>query len=127
MNSLLKVVAVAIFSLISINAVAHDQAIDDNTAFEQEVEIINNYTFSNPAGSQWISVRCPKNTTCYPPAGYKFRHFNTDKRGSDCSGKYVRRVKETKDYIKTSRECSVIGRVFVWPAEACTGNARFCN
>jgi|GEM_PF-2839089 len=81
----------------------------------------------NPAGSKWVRVNCGKNSTCYPPAGFKYRNFNVDLRGSDCKGASRRRVKMTKDYIITSRDCSVRGSIYVIPASACRGDYRFCK
>lgn len=117
--------------------VASAQASDQNELQYQEVEIEilsgaeeQDVLFSptmNPPGSTWITVRCERNRTCYPPAGYKYRHFNTELRGSDCRGSEKRRVKQTKDYIQTSRKCTVTGRVFIIPAQYCRGNYRFCS
>jgi|GEM_PF-4931071 len=123
MNTFLKIIAVVAVSLVSVSAMAHHGSSHGGS----EVEILADAAFANPPGSTWVSVRCAKNSTCYPPAGYNFRHFNTETRGSDCRGRDKRKVKETKDYIKTSRECSVVGRVFLWPSAYCQGDARFCS
>lgn len=102
-----------------------DRQIEIMTELEEQ-EMFSSLSF-NPPGSKWISVRCERNSTCYPPAGFKFRNFNVEKRGSDCKGRYKRQTKVTKDYIKTSRECTVRGRIFVVPQEYCRGNQRFCQ
>jgi hypothetical protein len=107
---------------------------DSQNLAQQEIEVLSGEQgeymasfFSNPPGSRWISVRCGKSSVCYPPAGYKFRHFNTDIKGSGCEGAQKRRVEQNKDFIKTSRKCSVRGRVFIWPAQYCKGNYKYCS
>ncbi len=129
MKTLLSLIAILSTALIAQSASA-DNGYTDSQMVEQEIEILDANMFAgwgNPPGSRWISVRCGTNSVCYPPAGYKFRHFNTDIKGSDCKGAQKRRVKQTKDFIKTSRKCSVRGRVFVWPAEYCKGNYKYCS
>lgn len=104
-----------------------DQEVEIEILTGAEEEAVLFSPTMNPPGSTWITVRCGRNSTCYPPAGFKFRHFNTETKGSDCRGTQKRRVKQTKDYIKTSRKCSVRGRVFIIPAEYCRGNYRYCS
>lgn len=101
-----------------------DEVAGDNITSEVVEETVNK---KNPAGSKWVRVNCRRNSTCYPPAGFKYRNFNVDVRGSDCKGVSRRRVKMTKDYIITSRDCSVRGSIFVIPASACRGDYRFCK
>lgn len=135
MNQIPKLLAITLFTFGSFFASAQNEPkASTSTNSEQEIEILQGEDeqlmlasfFGNPPGSQWISVRCGRSSTCYPPAGYKFRHFNTETRGGSCKGSQKRRVKQTKDFIKTSRKCSVVGRVFLWPAEYCKGNDRNC-
>jgi len=101
-----------------------DEASTDFADYEIVEDTLNK---KNPAGSKWVRVNCSKNSTCYPPTGFKYRNFNVDLRGSDCRGSSRRRVKMTKDYIITSRDCSVKGSIFVVPASTCRGNDRFCR
>lgn len=127
----LLVLTVSIMTLLGFS----EQALANGEGLvQQEIEVLSGDQaqfmasfFSNPPGSRWISVRCSKGSVCYPPAGYKFRHFNTDIRGASCKGAQKRRVEQTKDFIKTSRKCSVRGRVFIWPAEYCKGNFKYCS
>ncbi len=125
MKSLIKLFAVVTITLVASYASANTDS--DSNLFEQEIEVLHQTAFANPPGSKWISVRCARNSKCYPPAGYNFRHFNTETRGSDCRGSEKRRVKENKNFIQTSRKCSVVGRVFLWPSEYCHGDYKFCQ
>jgi len=133
MNSIKKWVLATCLgaAVVSQAAMAHDQ----DPTFHGQIEILSEREeqemfqslWFNPPGSKWISVRCARRSTCYPPNGFKFRNFRVEKRGSDCKGSQKRRVEINKDFIRTSRECSVRGRVFVVPQEYCEGNYRFCS
>lgn len=130
----MKIFLVNLLAMVSVNFMVGQAWADETPLTEMEIEVFQGEDaeliasiFSNPPGSKWISVRCGTRSVCYPPAGYKFRHFNVEKRGSDCKGSQKRRTKLTKDYISTSRECRVIGRVFIWPAEYCKGNFKNCS
>ena len=120
-----------VFSILAVCAFTQLSSANDNIQeieiFYGEDDVIMKTIFKNPPGSKWISVRCARRSICLPPEGYKFRHFNTEISGSKCKGSIKRRVKQTKDYIKTSSHCSVEGRVFIWPAEYCKGNYKNCS
>lgn len=119
-----------LFSAMSLQA-NQEEYLASEIYSDEEVTETSEYTETlnkkNPAGSKWVRVNCGKNSTCYPPSGFKYRNFNVDLRGSDCKGASRRRVKMTKDFIVTSRDCSVRGSIFVIPAQFCRGNYRFCK
>ena len=100
------------------------ETLSDEFSYEYESQTIDK---KNPPGSKWVRVNCGENKTCYPPSGFKYRNFNINLRGSDCKGASRRRVKWTKDFIVTSRDCSVRGSIYVVPAAYCRGNYRFCK
>ena len=128
MSKILISVLFVLFSAVSAQANQNDyidsNSYSDEFSYDYEEETLNK---KNPAGSKWVRVNCSRNSTCYPPAGFKYRNFSVEVRGSGCKGSSRRRVKMTKDYIITSRDRSVRGSIFVIPASACRGDYRFCK
>lgn len=137
MKILLSLIAVISMSLASDLANAETELKDSTQeTVERQIEILeiqedDNYVplawWKNPPGSYWVRIRCERNSTCYPPAGFKFRNFSTNTYGNECKGRYKRQVQETKDFIRTTSRCSVRGSIFVIPAQYCRGNHRFCT
>ncbi|MCF8059934.1 MAG: hypothetical protein K9K67_11595 [Bacteriovoracaceae bacterium] len=126
-----KILISVLFILLSSAAIQANQndylesdSYSDELSYDNTEETLNK---KNPPGSKWVRVNCSRNSTCYPPAGFKYRNFNVDVRGSGCKGSSRRGVKMTKDYIITSRDCSVRGSIYVIPAAYCRGDYRFCK
>ena len=125
--ALLTVAGTAVAYDINTESQSVDVEIEILEGLEEEEFLDEFLGWGNPPGSRWITVRCGggfRSETCYPPSGYKYRHFNLEIKGNDCRKS---RVKTNKDYILAPRKCRVQGRVFLWPAEYCKGNQRFCS